>query len=275
VARRFGAAPLLFPALLALTLGYEQFLASVVLRDYATPAAWPALVPASLARAIDAREPLFASGALREQLARLALESGDLSLAQQRIAALAPSPERDALEGRLAELRGDGVAAARAYLAAGDSEGVQRRATALAAAGHGAEALALERSLVARLQTDPGQVDALADAWLAIGGLEASQGSPQRSSEAFARAVALAPLSERYLLPAGTQALEAGDLNAAQRYFTQAREADPSAAEAYAGLGEVALHRGDVAGARDELERAERLGPQVPSVRKLAHDLGR
>ncbi len=287
MAWRLGAAPFVFCALLAGVLGYQQFLAGVVLRDRAAAGAWPALVPARVARGIDDGNPWFASRALRYQLARRAVDDGEFALAAQRIALLAASPERAALEGRLAELEGDGATASRDYLAAGDREGVQRRVQALAGAGRIDEALALERQLLERLQDDPEQVDALADTWLSIGRLEqmrayglgsatpAGRAAAERSADAYARAVALAPLSERYLLSAGTQALNLGDLDAAAGYFTRARDADPSAAEAYAGLGETALRRGDRVRARAELERAERLGPDMASVRRLAQELER
>jgi len=287
MARRFGAAPLVFSALLAGVLGYQQFLAGVVLRDRAAPGAWPALVPARIARGIDDGNPWFASSALRYQLARRAVDDGEFALAAQRIAQLAGAPERAALEGRLAELEGDGASASRDYLAAGDRDGVQRRAQALAGARRIDEALALEHQLLERLQDDPEQVDALADTWLSVGRLEqmrayglgtataAGQAAAGRSADAYARAVALAPLSERYLLAAGTQALNLGDLDAAAGYFTRARDADPTAAEAYAGLGETALRRGDRVRARAELERAEQLGPDMASVRRLAQELER
>lgn len=287
MARRFGAAPLVFSVVLAMLLGYQQCLASIVLREHAAPGAWPSLVPAALSRRIDAGEPLFASPALRVALARRALDDGDLALATRRVAQLPPSLERSALEGRLAELRGDGAAAANDFLAAGDGEGVARRAQALAGAGHTGEALALERQLADRLQSDPSQVDALADSWLSIGRLEQAQAyrlgtgtaagraAEQRAADAYARAVELAPLSERYLISAGSQALNLGELDAATAYFAQAREADPASGEAYAGLGEAALRRGDRTEARAQLERAEHFGPQLASVRRLAHELER
>ncbi len=287
MARRFGAAPLVFSALLALLLGYQQWLASIVLRERAAPGAWPGFVPADLARRIDGGEPLFASPALRLALARRALDDGDLALATRRVAQLPPSLERFALEGRLAELRGNGAAAAQDFLAAGDAEGVARQAEALAGAGRSGEALALERQLAQRLEGDPSQVDALADTWLSIGRLEQAQAyrlgtrsaagiaAEQRAADAYARAVELAPLSERYLISAGSQALNLGDLNAAAAYFTRAREANPASGEAYAGLGEAALRRGDRTEARAELQLAQRFGAQLASVRRLAHELER
>jgi len=275
MARRFGAAPFFIALVLGGAFAYQQFLAGVVLREYAAAHAWPGLVSASLASDIDQGEPLFASRALQVQLARRALDDGELALATRRVAQLPSSLERDALRGRLEERAGNGSAATADFLAAGDRDGVERRAQSLAHAGRSAEALQLERQLATRLDDDPGQVDALADTWLSIGRLEQARGAAQRSADAYARAVALAPLSERYLLPAGTQALNLGDFELAERYFTQAREADPSAAEAYAGLGEVALRRGERAQASAELSRAQRLGPQLPSVRRLAHELER
>jgi tetratricopeptide (TPR) repeat protein len=287
MARRFGAAPFFIALVLGGAFAYQQFLAGVVLREYAAPQAWPTLVSTSLASDIDEGEPLFASRALQVQLARRALDDGELALATRRVAQLPSSLERDALRGRLEERAGNRSAATADFLAAGDRDGVERQAQSSAQAGRIDDALDLEGRLVVRLDDDPGQVDALADTWLSIGRLDQEQAAAwgvttpsgraaaQRSADAYARAVALAPLSERYLLPAGTQALNLGDLDLAERYFTQAREADPSAAEAYAGLGEVARRRGDRALARTELSRAQQLGPQLPAVRRLAQELER
>jgi len=287
VARRFGTAPFAFAAvLLAAAFGYQQFLASVLLRERASPPSWVRFIPAQTAQAIDRSEPLFASPSLRLLFAHKALEDGDLALAARRIARLPPSPQRFALQGRLAEARGDAAAAARAYLAAGDAPEVERRVSALASAGRLDEALALQRELVARLQRDSSQVDALANAWLESGRLEqawayragmqsvAGHAAAERAAGAYARAVALAPLSALYLISAGSQALNLDDLGAATAYFTRAAQADPTAADAYAGLGEADLRRGDRSAARDELRRAERAGPNRESVRRLAAELG-
>ena len=157
----------------------------------------------------------------------------------------------------------------------------------MANAGRIDEALSLQRQLAERLSDDPSQVDAQADTWLSIGRLEqaaayrfgpatsSGRAAADRSAVAYARAVALAPLSERYLIAAGSQALNLGRLDAAQAYFVRARDADPAAAEAYAGLGEAALRRGDRSEARAELARAEHFGPQLDSVRTLARELER
>ena len=249
------------------------------LRERAAPGAWPSFVPAALARRIDGGEPLFASPALRVALARRALDDGELALATRRVAQLPPSLERSALEGRLAELRGDGAAAARDFLAAGDSEGVARRTQALADAGQHRRGACTRASSLPRVsQGDPSQVDALADSWLSIGRLEQAQAyrlgtrsapgraAEQRAADAYARAVELAPLSERYLISAGSQALNLGELSAATAYFTRARDADPASGEAYAGLGEAALRRGDArrsargTRARRALRSATRVG---------------
>lgn len=59
---------------------------------------------------------------------------------------------------------------------------------------------------------------------------------------------------------AGFAALQAGDLDAAQKSFATALARDRKDADALGGMGLVALKRGDFARARDSLEAASRLG---------------
>jgi tetratricopeptide (TPR) repeat protein len=62
----------------------------------------------------------------------------------------------------------------------------------------------------------------------------------------------------------GEQALEAGDLAAAEDRFTRALEADPASAAARIGLGRTALARDDLASAEDHFSRA--LGHEPSAV---------
>lgn len=94
------------------------------------------------------------------------------------------------------------------------------------------------------------------------------------AGDAYAHALALAPLEERYLLAFGNQQLNLADLPAAERTFERARDVDPTSAEPLAGLGDVAFRQGDAAGARSYLARARALDPGSAAVRTLALKLG-
>jgi tetratricopeptide (TPR) repeat protein len=147
-------------------------------------------------------------------------------------------------------------------------------------------ALALQHAAVARLQTDPTQADALARAYFDLGRLEETEayrswvGSAARNrhealaGEAYARAVALAPLEERYAIGYGNQLLNLARLGDAASAFARARDADPTSPEPLVGLGEVAHRRGDDRSARADLERARSLDAGDPAVLRLAHELG-
>jgi hypothetical protein len=273
--------------LAVLVLGGLQVVASLAVRDRAVAGSWLSLVPRAAAMHVEQLNPDFPLPApLRLLLARRALEDGHVALAARRIARLPRSRDRLALEGGLAEARGDSAAAARAYLAAGDLAGVDRLVAAAERRGDPNRALALQSGAVRRLRDDRTQSDTLAEAYYRLGILEeeASTRMPLkdprrhahqlRSKEAYDDALALAPVSQRYLIAAGSEELNLGDLDAAAKDYVLARNADPTSAVADVGLGEVALRRGDRAGARAWLARARALAPAEPAVLRLAHKLG-
>jgi tetratricopeptide (TPR) repeat protein len=271
-----------------LLLGWLQLVASVAVRDRAARGSWLTLVPPALASRIDDLAPEFPLPApLRLLLARRALEDGNVSLAAGRIALLPPSRDRSALAGGLAQARGDAPAAARAYLAAGDLAGVERLVAGAEQRGDADGALALQNQAVQRLRDDRTQSDTLAEAYYRLGILEEEAagrfplGTPMRrehelrSQAAYNAALVLAPLSQRYLVAAGSQELNLGDLAGAMRHYQRARNLDPISAVAVVGLGEVALRRGDAAAAGTWLDRARALAPADPAVLRLAQELER
>jgi tetratricopeptide (TPR) repeat protein len=219
-------------------------------------------------------------------LARSALARGDVALAAADAAGLPASRDRLALDAGLAAARGDSAEAVRDYFAAGDLQGMEQHIDALASAGRIEDAVTLERAVVERLATDPTQQDALAQALFDLGRIDQTLayqfplGDPRRhlheveAVEPYARAVALAPLDERYLLAYANGELNAGDVRAAERVFERARDADPTSAEPIAGLGDAAFRRGDVAAARAYLARARALDPASAAVGTLARKLG-
>ena len=270
---------------IAVPLAAIQALASIALRGDAR-GAWPHLVSPGLATRVDQLGPSVpVPPALRLVLAREAFARGDVALAALDGATLPASRDRLALEGDVADARGDAAGAVRAYLDAGDLSGVEHHVDELLAVHREPEALALQRAVVARLLDSPGQADALALAYFDLGRVEEAQayrllvGSNERrehenrAADAYAQAVARAPFEERYLIAYANQQLNIDDIAAAERAFERARDADPTSAEPLAGLGDAAFSRGDVAAARDYLARARVLDPNSDAVRRLAREL--
>jgi tetratricopeptide (TPR) repeat protein len=279
--------PLTFVATLAAAaalfgLAGLQLVASSVLGGFARPDSFAARLPAGLGdRLADTVGVHRLPEPLRLVLARQAVASGDVALAERRVLSLDPSWDRSSLEGQIAELRGDHREAVRNFLAAGDLAGLEREEQIVEGSGNIAGAVALQHEIVWRLESDRTQPDALAEAWWRLGLVEETQAyhqalSPKarypyaaRSLDAYEHAVALAPLSEKYLISAGSQELNLERVASAQTYFERARDVDPTSAQAWVGLGEVALYRGDRATAVRYLARARRIDPTLPAVGRL------
>ncbi len=280
VAAGLGAAAV--AALLALAA--LQFVSGSLLSTYATPESLVARLPGGAGERVAAwTGDWILPPTLRLVLARQAVAEGDLAQAQRRIDALPPSRDRAALAGQIAEQRGDHAAALSNFLVAGDLAGLEREEQFVEQSGDIVRAVALQREIVSRLERDPTQPDALAEAWWRLGlveetdayhhAIDARRPFGLRSIAAYEHAVALAPLSEKYLIAAGSQELNLDDADRALAYFERARDVDPTSAQAWVGLGEVALYRGDRAAAQRYLARARRLDPSLPAVHRLGAKL--
>jgi len=269
-----------------IALGAVQAVSSIALRGSAQRGSWVQFVPAGVSARVDSLLPgPPLPPALGLVLARNAVAAGDLPLAERDIARLGPSRDRSALLGRVAEARGDASEAVAEYLAADDLTGLERRIDELAGSGQIPAALELQRGAIAKLQGDRTQADALAHGYFALGRLEETAayaipvGAPARharerdSRDAYANAVALAPLDENYALGYANQLLNVGELEAAKRAFARARDIDPASAEPLAGLGEIALRQGNPVRARAYLVRAQALNPASDAAGRLAREL--
>jgi tetratricopeptide (TPR) repeat protein len=146
-------------------------------------------------------------------------------------------------------------------------------------------AYALERLLEVRLSRRATHPDAVAQAqwqmglfanqvaWRKVPGSETQRAWLRIALPAFESAVALAPLSERYAIAAANQADLLVERSRAEALFARASDIDPGSADAIAGLGVVALQRGDRAAAIIYLTRARALDPKALMVSALERDL--
>jgi tetratricopeptide (TPR) repeat protein len=131
---------------------------------------------------------------------------------------------------------------------------VRAQVDALDKAGDYRGAIALDRTLVARLDHDRLDQVALADALWRLGQLDAETGYVERGKRRaqwgaalgdYERALQLEPLSETMLLAAGNQALLNGDRPTALQYFQRAIAVDPGSADARAGLHRAQTGEGE------------------------------
>jgi tetratricopeptide (TPR) repeat protein len=217
-------------------------------------------------------------------LAESALSAGDLDAAQRYALRLPASPVRDELFGQIARQHGELVLSLEYFVAAPDVDAVAAAAQ-VRAARNPAQAYELEHVLVNRLallQTHP---DALAEAlwqlgllanrtaWIQTPGSAKQQMWLHRALHHFEEAVALSPLSQRYVIAAANQADLLGDRARAAELFRKATEIDPNSADAIAGLGVLAFERGDRSAAAAYLKRARTIDANALMVRALERDL--
>jgi tetratricopeptide (TPR) repeat protein len=226
-------------------------------------------------RTLDAAAP---APYVEAELSAHALATGRPEAALRYALRLPASPSRDELLARIARARGDETLALEYFLAAPDPAAVQQSVDELARHDPAA-AYASEGMLAARLSLLTLHPDSLAEVRWRMGELANEQAArepiPSRSRWLRAglrdleAAVALAPLSNKYAIAAANQAILLGDPLRARTLFEQVVDANPTSADAVAGLGVAALRMGDRATAVAQLDRARRLDPQAGMVRAL------
>jgi len=127
----------------------------------------------------------------------------------------------------------------------GDALTVGAEVDRLDTAGDYAQARAMQRALVTRLQSQGANREVLADGLWRLGRLDAEVGyrEPSRrrvewtaALDDYRRALDLVPLSVTILLAAGNQALLNGDRAGAAEYFRRALASDPASVAAREGL---------------------------------------
>jgi len=206
-------------------------------------------------------------------LADAALRDGDLEAASAHAARLPAGAVRSETLARVANARGRTVEAMGLFLDAGDDVALQRHVDRLSAAGRYRAAYDFELRVRDRLAAAPTRPNAAADSWWRLGRLAVRLHRPGEAKADFARADAVAPLNTKYLIDAGTLALEERDWPTAATLFAKTRQIDPGSAAAMAGLGLASLRRGDVAQARRLCEAASAIDARAPLAKRLKHEL--
>lgn len=209
---------------------------------------------------------------VEETLGAQALAAGDFDRAEHYALRTGPSPRRDDLLGEIAQARGNMTLAGEYYFAAPD---VDRMETIIGALGKSnpRKALDVDLRFAQRLEVLQTHPDALADAWFTAGVYSEALKHRAASLGYYERALHLGPLNMRYLLGAGTQALNARDYVEAQRIFQHGLDVDPASGDVYAGLGIVALHQGDRTRAKVFAVRARALQPKSPMLAALMREM--
>ncbi len=270
---------------LLLVLGFVQAASESLSARAAALGTLPTRIPPSFGlrvyRVLDRVAP---APYVETTLAQQALDAGDYAAARAYALRLPASANRDELLARAAQSGGQDVLATEYFLAALDSDAVDAQAQYLARA-EPAAAYGLEAQLAAMLSARGGHPDALArarwqmgllanrTAWGKVPGSPDQRAWLARALMNFDAAVAIAPLSERYVIADANQAdlllqrARAGDL------FARAARLDPGSADAVAGLGVIAYENGDRASAATLLARARALDPNSLMVRALERDL--
>jgi hypothetical protein len=253
-------------AALAFGLGFVQAASDAVFSRVAAPVSLPALIPAAWgASAYAAIEKVAPAPYVAAMLANAALARHDLQLAQSYARRLPESPAQAELLGQIAQARGNQAEASRYFVAANDVFAIRREVNRMASHDL-AGAYELELRLKDRLERTATHPDALADAYWGLGRLATQRGymdPPNRRAwfeegmRDYAAAVKLAPLTERYLIAAGSQELNLDEPARARAFFKRAVDGNPASADAYAGLGVAAFRLGDLPAAQ-QYERLSR-----------------
>jgi putative inorganic carbon (HCO3(-)) transporter len=231
-------------AALLVPCAFVQFASAAVFARAGAPGSLPSrLDPRAGIAMYETIEHVAPLPFVEATLAEAALRNGDLAGAAAHALRLPPGTLRDAELARIADARGDADAAMQLFLNAGDDRALQRHVDRLVRAGRLREAYDFEARIRDRLAELPTRANAAADSWWRLGRLAIRLGRAAEAQDDFAHADALAPLNTKYLLDAGTLALERHDAALASSLFAQAHRIDPGSAAAAAGLKRALAER--------------------------------
>lgn len=257
-----------------MSLAVVQAASASIYASAGSPASLPAHIPPEFGRsAYAAIERIVPASWVESMLVRSALSSKNLGEAQTHLDRMAPSVSRSELAARIALEQGDHSAAMDHFLDAVDVDAVQAEVDRLAKGGRIDRAYALENAVRARLRSNATHPDAVAESYWRSGMLATKLGDLAVGLADYRHALALAPFSEKYLLAAGTQSLNLHQSKNAGDYFERSISVDPASADAYAGMGVVALRQGDRASAERYERRSRALDPNSEMLSALDRDL--
>jgi O-antigen ligase/tetratricopeptide (TPR) repeat protein len=259
-------------AALVLTAGGVVQVASDSEYAYAaSPDSFPARLPPRLGtRVYEGIERIAAFPLVEDVLTRDALRRGDLRAASAHAARLPEGPVRSDDLARIAAADGRTADAIRLYLDAGDDRALQPFVDVLVRDGRLRAAYALELRIRDRIDGMGMRPNAVADTCWRLARLALQLGDVAAASRFYAEASALAPLNTKYLVEAGTLALDRDMPQAADALFARAAAVDPADADAIAGEGLAALLRRDRADAARRLAEANAINPRATLARRLA-----
>ena len=255
-------------ACVAALLACVQF-ASDALYARAAPHTLVAHIPLAFGvrvyRAIDRIAP---ADYVDDALGADALQHGDPATATRYAVRMPPSPRRDDLLAQIAQAQGQEVLAREYYFAAADVEATQQAVMQLARTDIFG-ALRTETAFRDRLMALGTHPDAVAASYAISANLEMWLRRYAVAAALNRQALALAPHNMAYVLSAANDAYFAGDLDEARALFEDGLTVNPASGNCYAGLGLVALHQGDRAGALTNLHRARAVDPGAPMIAEL------
>ncbi len=254
-------------------LGTIQIASDALFAGAAAPGTLPKHIPMpfglSVYRFLDRIAP---AEYVEDTLGNAALARGDIAAAQRHAVRMPPNARRNDLLGRIALARGQTLLAQEYFFVAPDVEAMQHQISLLLRSDP-RSGYALEKRFVARLQSLGTHPDAVADGYWREGVLAASLHESRTSLRAYQRAVRLAPLNMTYILAAANQAYVMHDDAVAEPLYRQGLSVNPRSADVVAGLGIMALHRGDRAAALRYAARARALDPRSGMLRDLIDEL--
>jgi|SRR5579872_3869553 len=266
-------------------LGVIQAASDALNAARAASGAVPARIPVSFGRGVyELLDHLAPAPYVEATLARDALDRGDLADAQRYAVHLPASSGRNELLARIARARGDTTLAYEYFFVAADTSEVQR-AILMLATNDPQTAYEREGRFRRYLQALATHPDAVADAYSTQGqiaqihvwhdGADPARAAlwARRALQNYEIALNLAPLNLQYVLETANQALFVGDLREAERVYRMGVDVDPSSADVQAGLGLVALARGERSRARAFAQHARALNPASALLRTLEHQL--
>lgn len=260
-------------AVLVLLLAFVQTGSDAIFASAAGAHSLPARIPLRVGLAVyTAIARVAPAPYANSMLARAALQRNDLAAARHYAMALPASPRRDDLLGRIAQAAGDHRTAQQYFLAAGDIFAIGDEIEAQAKLDP-RDAYDLQMQLNRRLEKSGTHPDAVAEGYWRAGVLSSKLGRPARALEEYRHAVALSPISAKYLISVGFQAYDLRRLNVARSSFARAIAVDPCSADALAGAGMVALLQGDRASARAYARRSGTCDPRSHALYTLRQQL--